>query len=506
MQTAHLAIDLGASSGRAVLGLLGGEPLRLETREVHRFEHLATDTPAGPVWDFTGILREVYSGIRAGVAAAKETGVELSSVGVDTWGVDWGLVSPAGGLLGLPRCYRDPLNAQAKDWVLDRVEGGPAGLFARNGIQPMPFNTLFQLYGRAETAADTLVGEGRLQLTPDLIHYHLTGKLSNERTIASTGALLDADTRDWDRELLESLGIPTSILGPLSDAGTRLGPLRPELAAELGAPESLEVVLPASHDTASAVAAVPAAGRAPGTWCYLSSGTWSLLGMELETPLTTAEALNEGFTNELGAPRNGQPTVRFLRNIGGLWLIQELRRDLAKHGTDVDFAELALLAEEAPGFKTVIDPNADDLAAPGDSIAKLKGHAKRTGQAIPETPGQLARCCLESLALCYAETVDRLEKISGGKIEVLHAVGGGINNRLLNQLTAAAIARPVVTGPVEGTSIGNLLTQAMGLGRFDGLDALREIVARSFPVEVIEESGDSTSWGEARSRYQQVTK
>ena len=503
MRSAHLAIDLGASSGRAVLGVLEVDRQVLE--EVHRFEHLPIDTPSGPVWDFTGIVNNVLTGLRRGAKAAEDAGVELRSVGVDTWGVDWTVVAPGGDLVGLPRCYRDPSNAGARAAVLDEVEGGVEGVYRRSGIQPLPFNTLFQLHGRLRHAPELVPANGKLQLMPDVLHYLLSGKTSHERTNASTGSLLSAETAEWDHELLASLGLPKDLFGPLIDAGTCLGKLRPELAAELGVPESIEVVAPATHDTASAIAAVPAVKSEPGSWAYLSSGTWSLLGVELRDSITSKEALDSGFTNEIGAVVNGKPSVRFLRNIGGLWLIQELQRDLARTGTDLSFAELASLAEAEGPFRTLIDPNATDLAAPGDSIAKLKGHASRSDQPIPETAGQLARCCLDSLAMCYAETIDRLERLTGRKIEVLHIVGGGSQNELLNRLTASAVGRPVVVGPVEATAIGNLLLQAKGLGLVSDLHDVREIVARSFAVKQAEPLDLQDDWSEKRNLYATLT-
>lgn len=488
-----------------MLGLLGEAPKRLEIEEVHRFEHRPIDTPAGPVWDFTGIVNEVLSGLRRGASAAVEAGVALSSVGVDSWGVDWSVVTNGGGVVGLPRCYRDAANAAAKERVLDSVPGGAEGLYRRNGIQPLPFNTLFQVCGRQRHAPELVPPSGRVQLMPDLMHYVLSGRTSNERTNASTGAWLTAGAGEWDGELLDSLDLPRELFGPLIDPGARLGGLRPSLAEELGVPASIEVVVPATHDTASAIAAVPAVDAAPGTWAYLSSGTWSLLGMELSEPVTRPEALAGGFTNELGVPRSGKPTVRFLRNIGGLWLIQELQRDLAKRGVVHGFSELAELAEAAEPFRTVVDPNAEDLAAPGESVAKLARHAERTGQPVPETPGQLARCCLDSLAMCYAETIDRLERVTGGEVGALYAVGGGIQNKLLNRLTAAAIERPMFVGPVEATAVGNLLVQAMGLGLIGDLDEVREVVARSFPVERVDPIGAGCDWLSERQRYATVT-
>ncbi|QDT68748.1 Rhamnulokinase [Planctomycetes bacterium MalM25] len=484
-----------------MLGLLEGEPLSLRIEEVHRFKHVPLEAPGGPVWDLTGIANEVLLGVKLGAEAARAAGVELKSVGVDTWGVDYGVVNQHGELIGLPHCYRDPANTAARGEVLGELKGGAESLYRRTGIQPLPFNTLFQLWARVQKGSEMMPTSGRVQLMPDLLHFWLSGTHSNERTNASTGALLEASTADWDRANLQQLGIPQDWFGSLCAPGTRLGKLRPELTAGLGVSPEIEVVAPATHDTASAVAAVPATGREPGTWAYLSSGTWSLLGVELAEPIATAEAFQAGFTNELGVDCQGKPTVRFLRNIGGLWLIQELQRDLALQGSEHSFSDLAALAVKAEPFRTQIDPNAEDLAAPGQIVAKLRGHAERTGQPLPTSPGELARCCLESLALCYAETLDRLEQITGRKIEVLHAVGGGIQNDFLNCLTAAAIGRPLFTGPVEATAIGNVLVQAMGLGLIEDLAELRHLVARSLPPQQVDASEVPSDWTSARERY-----
>jgi rhamnulokinase len=300
---------------------------------------------------------------------------------------------------------------------------------------------------------------------------------------------------------MEMAGLPHTSLGKIVEPGTKLGPVRAELAASFGWSHPVEVVAPGTHDTASAVAAVPAAGEAPGNWAYLSSGTWSLLGVELDRPMTSREAFEAGFTNEQGV---GGKT-RFLRNIAGLWLVQELRRDLERHGKKFEYAQLADLAAEAPALRTIVDPNAEDLAAPGDSIAKLRGHAEQTGQPSLDTPGQLARCCLDSLALCYADTIDRIESLTDHRIGTLYLVGGGVNNRLLNQLAADATGRTVKLGPSEATALGNAMVQAVGLGIVPTVDALRQVVARSQDVEVVKPNTASADWETAKRRFHSLT-
>lgn len=500
MPTSHLAIDFGASSGRAMLAVLEGDPKSVRLEEVHRFEHAPLPTPTGPVWDFTGLWRELLAGLRRGASAAAEAGAPLASVGVDTWAVDWAFVDAAGRLLTVPSAYRDPANASAKERVLARFPRGVEALYRRNGIQPQPFNTLFQLEARRSACGesfDAMASCGTLLMLPDLLHLGLTGVGRCERTNASSTAMLDPDTGEWDRALLESAALPVDPLPPLVDPGTRLGSLLPAIAREAGIDHEVSVIAPATHDTASAVAAAPAKGEG---WAYLSSGTWSLLGVEVAAPITTPEALAVPFTNELGVGNR----TRFLRNIAGLWLVQELRRDLARRGEAYDYPELAELAESSTPLRTLIDPNHAELAEPGDAIGKLGRLARMNGEPEPSTAGELARCCLDSLSLCYAETIDLAQSVASVEVERIHVIGGGANHRLLNQLTADATGRAVMAGPAEATATGNALVQAMGLGLVDDLAELRAIVARSFPVERFTPGALDADWGAARARYARI--
>ena len=481
MPQAHLAIDLGASSGRAIVGVLDdadGHSLRLSLEEVHRFEHLATESPTGPVWDLTGIWRNVLTGLTAAAEWCRNHHVELKTIGVDTWGVDWVLVGKSGELLGLSHCYRDPQNEPACQRVLEKV-GGFASLYERTGMQLLPFNTLFQIQARFDTDPAMFDAADRLLFLPDLLHYWLSGERATELSIASTSSMLNIDNGDWDRDLLDSLGLPTDILGPIVQPGTSLGPLRREIAKQTNAPVDLHVVIPASHDTASAVAAVPA--QPDSRWAYLSSGTWSLLGAELDKPICSAEARQVPFTNELGVGG----TVRFLKNIAGLWLVQELRRDFQKSGNNQSFGELVAAARLAEPGRTKIDPNHPEFATPDNMADKIREYASQFGQPIPETAGQLVRCCLEGLAQSYADTLDQLQSVAGTKIDVLHMVGGGIQNQLLNELTSQAVGCDVTAGPVEATAIGNIMVQAMGCGLFADLIEIREVVDRSFPPKIV---------------------
>jgi rhamnulokinase len=477
MATAHLAFDLGASSGRAIIGVLEGTPLRLSMAELHRFEHLPCPTPSGPVWDLTGIWLHLLTGLKRGSQWCRQHQVELKSVGVDAWGVDWCLLGRSGELLMLPHCYRDPLHEEACQRVLCRV-GGREALYQRNGIQLMPINTLFQIVARLEREPKLFQVADQLVFVADLFHFWLSGKIGVERTIASTSAMLDLNSGHWDYLLLKELGIPQHLFREIIEPGETLGSLRPELAEAAGLTSPVQVISPASHDTAAAVAAVPAVEQGQ-SWAYLSSGTWSLLGVELNRPFISEESCAAPFTNERGVNQ----TIRFLKNIAGLWLIQELKRDLDLTGMSISFADLVAQARAAEPFLTLINPNDPRFALPGGMIKKLREFSTQTNQPVPETPGQLVRCCLESLAFCYRDTLDRLERILGTSIDRLHIVGGGTQNPLLNELTCAAVQRTVICGPVEATAIGNLLVQARGCGLIQDQEELRGVVARSFQMQ-----------------------
>lgn len=484
MSTAHLAIDLGASSGRAVVGQLDEHSQTLSIHEVHRFAHHACPTPTGPVWDLTGIWRNILQGLGNAATWCREVKVELTSIGVDTWGVDWTLLGASGELLFLPHCYRDPRNEAASQKVLDKL-GGFEQLYARTGLQLMPFNTIFQVAAAYEAEPRLFDAAKHLVFLPDLFHYWLSGEIATELSIASTSSMLAVDSGEWDFDLLEQLELPHEMLGQIVPPGTVVGTLRRELADDAGATTEVKIITPAAHDTASAVAAVPATDGS--SWAYLSSGTWSLLGVELDTPITSDAAREIPFTNERGV----EGSIRFLKNIGGLWLIQELQRDLDSAGQSMTFAQLVDEAREATPGRTLVDPNFAEFATPGGIQDKIRQFARATGQAEPESAGQMARCCLESLALCYASTLEQLENVVGNQVDVLHLVGGGIQNEMLNELTAAATGRNVVTGPVEATAIGNLLVQAIGCGQVADLSQLRTVVASSFAPTVIQPSSDS---------------
>ncbi|MBL7008711.1 MAG: rhamnulokinase [Planctomycetes bacterium] len=479
---AVLAIDLGAESGRAVLVAL--DPARerpLTLREVHRFPNAPVVTSAGSRWDVDALFREVLEGLRRGVAAAAEAGLPLRSVGVDAWGVDFALLDAAGGILAPPLCYRDPLAQEAFEEVTAAV--GRERLYATTGTQFLPFNTIYQLAGLRRREPRLLEAADRLLFLPDLMHFLLTGVRATEGTIASTAQMTDPATGDWARGLCAELGLPERLLGEIVPTGSVLGGLLPQVREAIGAGAELQVVAPATHDTASAVLAVPAA--ADRRWAFLSSGTWSLLGVERRAPLLGPAACAASFTNEWGMAGS----FRFLKNITGLWLVQECRRAFARGGAEFSYEELARLAAAAGPSPTRLDLAAEPLLAPGDMPAKIQAWARRTGQPVPEDPSALVRCCLDGLAEAYAATLTTLEELTGETCEVLHVVGGGARNTLLNRLTAAATGRRVVAGPDEATAIGNALSQMIGLGLVRGVKEAREVVRASLQLEVFEPEG-----------------
>lgn len=499
MSTGYLAIDLGAESGRVIVGILENDRLRLE--EIHRFMHEAVWLPTGLHWNITGIWREIIAGLQKAAGWAKANHVELVSVGVDTWGVDWALVDKAGELVGLPHAYRDPRNNAAYEEVLAKL--GAERIYQTTGIQFMALNTLYSLYAHKKADPGALAAADALIFIPDLLHYWLSGERWIEATIASTSQMIDCHTGDWARDMLGELDLPTNILGSITAPASVIGTLRQPIAEETGLPTTLRVVAPASHDTGSAVAAVPGEPASAGgeaDWCYISSGTWSLLGAELKTPCVTPAAQAASFTNELGINN----TFRFLKNIAGLWLVQECRRDLARQGTELDYPTLARFAEQSPALRTIVHPDYAPFQAPGAMLQKMTEYAHVTAQPKPTSPGEFVRCALESLALAYRDKLATLESILGRRFEVIHIVGGGGKNTLLSQMTADATGRRVVVGPYEATAIGNALVQAMAIGQVRDLAHLRRIVAASSDL-VVHQPTHTSDWDTAAERFKGLT-
>jgi rhamnulokinase len=461
-----LAFDLGAESGRGILGSFEGSRLSLEV--VHRFANAAIRTLDSLHWDVLRLYSEMLHTLR--LSAAKHG--PLDGLGVDTWGVDFALLGRDGTLLGNPRHYRDPHTEHIMEQTFARVPR--LDIFRQTGIQFMRFNTLFQLLAMQRDRSPLLDVAETLLFMPDLFHYFFTGIKVNEYTDASTSQMLDPRSRGWAHELIGAFGLPAKILGTLVQPGTVLGPLRASIAGETGI-NAAPVIAPASHDTASAIAAVPASASA---WAYISSGTWSLMGVELPQPLVGDAALAANFTNEGGVGG----TTRFLKNIMGLWLVQECRRAWERAGASHSYDDLTRQAEAAKPFASIVDPDDSSFILPANMPAALADFCRRSGQPAPDGVGGTVRCALESLALCYRWVLERLEDLTGRRAEVIHIVGGGSQNALLNQFTADACNRPVLAGPVEATAIGNVLTQALGVGVLGSLADAREVVRRSFEV------------------------
>ncbi|MCA1597022.1 MAG: rhamnulokinase [Chloroflexi bacterium] len=485
----YLALDLGAESGRAVLGRLSGG--RLGLQEVHRFANRPVLLPDGLHWDILGLYSAIQEGIRCGSAAAGSQ--PLRGLGIDTWGVDYALLDGSDELLGLPFHYRDHRTDGVMDRVFARV---PADrIFAETGIQFMQLNTLFQLAAARERSPAVLDAAETLLFLPDLFHFWLSGEKRCEYTVATTSQLFNPVRREWAADLMGDLSISPRLFKPVTPPGTVLGTLRSAVQEQTGS-GGVPVIAPASHDTASAVAAVPASDT---NFAYLSSGTWSLMGIELSAPRISAEARQGNFTNEGGVGG----TVRFLKNIMGLWLVQECRRSWARAGHDYTYAELAELAAAAPPFTCFVNPDDPAFLAPPDMPRAITSFCERTAQQPPREPGAVVRSCLEGLALTYRRHLHRLEAIAGQPLTTLHIVGGGAQNRLLCQFAANAVARRVVAGPVEATAAGNILVQAMGRGEISSLADLRQVVRRSFEVEEYLPQ-ETDRWLEAFQRFEHV--
>jgi rhamnulokinase len=481
----YMAFDLGAESGRAVVGSFDGE--RLSVAPLHRFANGPVRVLDGLYWDVLYLWREMQAGLQS---YRRAYGSELEGIGVDTWGVDFALLGPQGDLLANPRHYRDPRNEAALRLALERVPREE--IFAQTGIQFMQLNSLYQLVAMQQHGDAALSQARTLLMMPDLFHYWLTGIQMSEFSVATTTQFYDPTRRDWARDLLSALDLPTHMLPEIAPPGTILGPLDPRLAEEAGLGE-VPVILPASHDTGSAVAAVPAKGE---DFVYLSSGTWSLIGVETHEPILTREALENNFTNEGGV----FGAFRLLKNIMGLWLVQECRRTWAQEGDELSYDALTALAAEAPAFGPLVEPDAAEFLPPGGMPQRIQEYCRRTGQQVPETRGEIVRCALESLACKYRWAVEKLELMLGRSLGVIHIVGGGSQNALLCQFAADATQRPVIAGPVEATAIGNVMMQAIARGRFGDLAQGREIVARSFEM-IHYEPREVGGWEDAYGRF-----
>ena len=481
-----LGYDFGASSGRAMLGVY--EDGKIDIREIHRFSNDPVMLCGRFVWDVPRLLYEM----KQALLKLSQAGITVDAIGIDTWGVDYGLLDRNGHLLGLPVHYRDERTNGMREKV--RAVVPDVELFARTGLAYNTFNTLYQLYAMKEEGDPLLDAAGNLLFMPDLLAYLLTGEKGTEYTAASTSEMINPYTRDWDYELLKKLGIPTGVLGKIELPGKVRGTLLQDIADECGVAR-VPVIAVGGHDTASAVAAVPAQGE---DFAYISSGTWSLLGVELKQPLTSEGVMNANYTNEGGV----DGSIRLLKNIMGLWIIQECKREWDRRGSTAGFAELVEMAMKAPAFKALIDVDDPCFLAPGGMPARIQEYCRKTGQPVPEGQGEISRVVYEGLALKYRWAIERLEQDMLGKpVKQLHIVGGGSKNALLNRFTAEAIKRPVIAGPGEGTVIGNLLMQAMALGAIRDIPELRRVVEASFPTETFLPGEDAAAWDEAYARY-----
>ncbi|MFM8290879.1 MAG: rhamnulokinase family protein [Planctomycetia bacterium] len=471
-----LAVDLGASGGRVVSGAFDGRLLELE--EIHRFENGPVAMGGQLVWDLPRLWQDVTTGLRA--AAARHGGA-IASVGVDTWGVDFSFLAADDSLLANPVCYRDGRTRgmlAAAEQIVPRAE-----IFAATGLQFMEINSLYQLLALRERRSPILEVAERLLMIPDLFHWLLSGARSNERTNASTSQCFDPRRNDWAFPLLERFGLPRRIFGPIIEPGTDLGPLRPEVAADTGL-RAARVVVPGTHDTASAVVAVPAADPPSSRpdWCYVSLGTWALVGAELDQPMVTPECLALNFTNEGGVGG----TTRLLRNVCGLWLVQQCRAAWRRQGAEWSWDQLTALAAEAPPLVTLVDPDDPALVAPADMPEAIRSLARAAGERVPESTGAVVRAALESVAAAIRRRILELDRLVGRRISRVHVVGGGVKNRLLCQMIADATGRPVAAGPVEATAIGNLLVQLVADRGVVDLRQIREIVRQSFEPEAFQ--------------------
>ena len=507
MSTHYLGIDLGAESGRVMLGTLADERLALE--ELHRFANTPLRNGSSWHWDVPAL----WAAVKEGLHQAARRGLPIASVSVDSWGLDCVLLDAEGEVMAPVFHYRDPRSERGVKALFAKVPWPQ--VFAETGIQFMPINHLYHL---AAESSERLAHAAQILPLGYAFNYLLSGVARAEVSLASTTQLYNPRTRTWSRPLLAALGLVPEQFPPLVEPGTRLGRLKPAVASETGLGADVEVIATCTHDTGAAVAGIPVAAEvrrrttedpddgirlltsaATPSWAYLSSGTWSLLGLELGSPILTERCRELNFTNELGYGGS----VRLLKNIVGLWLVQECRRDWAEAGRAFDYATLAQLAAGAEPFRSLINPADPRFLAPDAMPERIAAACRAGGQPVPETPGQFIRCVLESLALEYRRTLRQAEELAGTRVERLHVVGGGSKNELLNQFTADACNVPVIAGPAEATAIGNVLVQALALGHLPSLAVGRELVGRSFET-VRHEPRDAARWASAWERFERL--
>lgn len=486
-QHVYVALDLGAESGRSILGTL--QNTRLSVEELFRFPNHMKHMEGHLRWD----LDELFANVKQGLRCSVRSGIRPESVAVDTWGVDFGFLQGDGTLLESPYAYRDHRTDGMMEKFFELIPRQK--VYELTGIQFMQLNSLFQMYAAVLADPDLFSRATRLLFMPDIFNYLLTGETTSEFTVATTSQIFNPRKMEWDSELLSALGVPRSVMQEIVHPGTPLGSLRQTIAQETGL-EGIGVTAVASHDTGSAIAAIPAEGE---DWAYISSGTWSLMGIEIGVPIITQDALDANFTNEGGV----EGTFRFLKNIMGLWLLQQCRKEWST-STQYTYEDLMRLACDAKPFRSLVDPDCSDFFHPRSMQESLQTYCRKTSQPVPEKPAEYVRCILESLALKYRVTLEQLRQLTGRRISRVHVIGGGSQNRLLCQYAANAMGVPVIAGPVEATAIGNIMMQAHALGHVGSLAEIRAIVGQSFqPVRF--EPKDQDIWNAAYIQFSSLT-
>ncbi|HEY0827853.1 MAG TPA: rhamnulokinase [Bacilli bacterium] len=488
-----IAVDLGASSGRVLWGKYDGNQLTLE--EIHRFENEPVWVKNTLYWDILRIYHEIKQGIRKANLTVIKTGQVISSIGIDSWAVDFGLLDESGQLLGNPVHYRDQRNEGMMEKVFALVP--KEEIFRKSGIQFMPFNTIYQLTALINAKDPQFEQASTLLMLPDLLHYFMTGQKLTEFTNATSTQLLDPNLGGWSEDLIGRSGIPRHLFTSIIQPGTIIGDLLPALKDELGFSHlSPKVIAVATHDTGSAIAAVPSSSA---SFAYISCGTWSLLGTELKKPVLSDRALELNFTNEGGV----EGTFRLLKNIMGLWLLQETKREWERHGRKLTWSEMTEMTTQSQPFAMFIDPDDARFMAPGDMPGRIRDYCKETGQQIPQSDGEILRCVTESLSLKYRWALERLEELTERSMEVVHMVGGGIQNELLCQWTAEACCRPVISGPIEASGLGNIIVQLITAGEVSSIAQARELIAASFPMKTYKPQ-EPDQWQAAFERFEKL--
>ncbi len=490
MAAKFVAVDLGASSGRVIYATL--EKNKFELHEIHRFSNQPTQLLNNLHWNIVSLYEEIKTGL---TQCAKTFSAELDGIGIDTWGVDFGLVSENNELVGIPWAYRDARTngiLEKTFALMPREE-----IYRTTGIQFMQFNSAFQLLAMVQAKSPLLKATNKLLFMPDLLNFLFSGQKVTERSIASTSQLLNPMTGTWAKDIFVKLGLPLEIMPEILEPGTELGSLLPEIARETGLSKA-PIIATAGHDTAAAVAAVPASGD---NWAYLSSGTWSLMGIESPKPIINDQTLRYNFTNEGGVAG----TIRFLKNISGLWLVQTCQRDWAKAGKNYDFATLTQMASQAKPFVAILDPDNSLFLNPDNMPEAIQTYLKQTNQPQPQTEGETIRIILESLALKYRHILEQINELRGKPTQKLHIVGGGTKNELLNQFAANACGIPVVTGPVEATAIGNIMVQAVTRKVLPSIEAAREVIKNSVEMKYYTPQ-DSAQWEKRFNEFKQLLK